>query len=119
MKCWLDHGPELLIFVDLNAVESDIYRVATARALEAFQREYAGKHRCIITYRSSQEGDSVTDAISKANFRRYDLASSTRSKPSPTSRATATTRKRLTSHSASPDTRSSTTSTPNARNSPN
>jgi WD40 repeat protein len=71
---WLEHGPPLLVFVDLNEIPSDVSRLALARSLAAFQGEWAGWHRCIVTYRSSQQGQGVLKVLAEPLFRHYNMA---------------------------------------------
>ena len=69
IRSWLDHGPPLLLFVDLNATDA-FTRAVVGMALADFQRAYAGRHRCVVAYRSTQPDD---ETVHSDQFAAYDL----------------------------------------------
>jgi hypothetical protein len=76
LRQWLKYSPHLLLFIDLNAADNDIIRLALARSLRCFQETYASLgHRCIVTYRSTEAQDDATSALRERDqFRTFDLA---------------------------------------------
>lgn len=77
LKGWLEHGPGLLLFIDLNAFGA-IERPAVARGLLYYQDKYR-HHRCVISYRAVSGEDQalrlLTGAASSGEklFGLYDL----------------------------------------------
>ena len=76
LQQWLRYGPPLLLFVDLNAADNDVVRLAVARSLRRFQEDYASCGcRCVVTYRSTEADDDAMTALRQhGRFRTFDLA---------------------------------------------
>lgn len=72
IRGWLQAGPPLLIFCDLNVLLPD-RRQAFAQALNAFTRNFGQYgHRCVVTYRSTEANDRVANTLHEL-FEPFDL----------------------------------------------
>ncbi|QDS97215.1 NACHT and WD40 repeat domain-containing protein [Adhaeretor mobilis] len=73
---WLEAGPPLLIFCDLNAIDRE-HVEQVANALRDFQndplRQRQG-HRCVVAYRSTQRSDTAfTTLLGSDAFRDFEM----------------------------------------------
>jgi len=74
IRHWLDAGPPLLLFVDLNAFE-EVARHVLAYSLRLFQQVYGRRgHRVVAAYRSAAREDGVLLQLTRDGmFQQYDM----------------------------------------------
>ncbi|MEQ8637459.1 NACHT domain-containing protein [Gimesia maris] len=70
---YLEQGPPLLIFADLNRVSPDRQDIL-AQAFKDFQSKYGRYgHRIVVTFRSTDADSSAMQALKSKNFGVYEL----------------------------------------------
>lgn len=73
LQRWLQFGPPVLIFADLNAAPPDRHQ-QLAEAMVQFQRNWGEYgHRCVVTYRSTGANTGPIQTLMSGPFGCYDI----------------------------------------------
>ncbi|HEY7308553.1 MAG TPA: hypothetical protein VH643_04225 [Gemmataceae bacterium] len=75
VRAWLEAGPKLLLFADLNAIPEPPTRAITVKALANFQKSYGSfGHRCVISCRDTPAQAQEEKIFKSGSFQTYDLS---------------------------------------------